>query len=283
MLTNTKRTVFPSQKLSLSAKTKPWKESCVDAIVGREGGLFAERDRMKTAYDLYNGIFKEDDLKYVTNPFKVDDSFPASLQNMNIIRPKINLLLGEETKRPSNIMIFQTNEGSGEIVKERMKSMLLEVILADVKKQVSPEKVTPEEAEKKFDDEVTRIINYVNSDYTNPAEVVAHRSLEYLKSFLRLDNETLKGFKDGLIAGKEVMYCGISNGEPILERVNPLEFSHDNDPELDNIEDGDWAARHLRMTSTSIYDRFNDVMSESDLNKMLEMVEGHGKIGRAHV
>ena len=277
MLGNSKQqTTFPAQKLSLSAKTREWKESCVDNIVGREGGLYSERDRMKTAYDLYNGIFREDDLKYVTNPFKVDDSFPASLQNFNIIRPKINLLLGEETKRPNNIMIYQTNEGAGEVIKEKLKGMLLEVILTDVKKQIAPEQVSQDEVAKKFDEEVARITNYVNSDYTNPAEIVAHRSLEYLKSNLRLENETLKGFKDGLIAGKEIFYCGIHNGEPILERVNPLEFSHDNDPELDNIEDGDWATRHMKMTPNSIYDRFNDVMDESDLNKVLELIEGNG-------
>jgi hypothetical protein len=280
MFNDTKKTTFPAQKLSMAAKTTEWKENCVDGVIGREGGLYAERDRMKTAYDLYNGIFREDDLKYVTNPFKVDDSFPASLQNFNIIRPKINLLLGEETKRPNNIMVYQTNEGSGEIVKERMKAMLLEAIITDVKKQIAPEQVSGEEAAKKFDDEVNKIINYVNSDYTNPAEIVAHRSLEYLKALLRLDNETLKGFKDGLIAGKEILYCGIHNGEPILERVNPLEFAHDNDPELDDIEDGDWASRHMRMTPTSIYDRFNDVMTESDLNKVLELTEGRGGTGK---
>jgi hypothetical protein len=281
MFNDTKKSTFPSQKLSMSAKTTDWKERCVDGVIGREGGLYSERDRMKTAYDLYNGIFREEDLKYVTNPFKVDDSFPASLQNFNIIRPKINLLLGEETKRPNNIMVYQTNDGAGEQVKEKLKSMLLEVILDDVKKQIAPEQVSQEEAAKKFDDEVARVVNYVNSDYTNPAEIVAHRSLEYLKSKLRLENETLKGFKDGLVAGKEIFYCGVSNGDPILERVNPLEFSHDNDPELDDIEEGDWATRHMRMTPTSIYDRFNDVMTESDLNKVIELVDGRGGTGKA--
>jgi hypothetical protein len=280
MLNDTKQTSFPSQKLSMSAKTQDWKEACVDSIVGREGGLFAERDRMRTAYDLYNGIFREEDLKYVTNPFKVDDSFPASLQNFNIIRPKINLLLGEETKRPNNIMVYQTNESAGQKHKEKLKGMLMEAILEDIKRQMNPEEVSQEEGAKKFEDEVAKITNYVNNTYTNPAEIVAHSSLEYLKSNLRLDNETLKGFKDALIAGKEILYCGIHNGEPLLERINPLEFSHDNAPDIDNIEDGEWATRHMRMTPSAIYDRFNDIMTESDLNKVLELVEGKGGTGK---
>src|SRR6056297_2356574 len=100
---NRDTSAFPQQKLPIKQKTKKWREACVDGIIGRESGLAVEREKMKTAYDLYNGIFNEEDLKYVSNPYKVDDSFPASLQNFNIIRPKINLLLGEESKRPNNV------------------------------------------------------------------------------------------------------------------------------------------------------------------------------------
>lgn len=277
MFNTNKQSSFPAQKLPLSQKNETWKEMCVDGIIGRETGFNAERERMKTAYDLYNGIFREEDLKYVTNPFKVDDTFPASLQNFNIIRPKINLLLGEESKRPNNIMVYQTNEEAGETMKAKMRQMIMDAIMEDVQAGANPAETQSEEGKKKFEDKINKIVNYVNSDYVNPAERVAHSSLEYLKAKLELDNETLKGFKDGLIAGKEVFYQGISNGEPLAERVNPLEFSHDNDPELDRIEDGDWCVRHMKMTPASIYDRFNDIMTESDLNDVLALVNEGGK------
>ena len=272
-----KKSVFPAQKLPLSSKTEQWKEACVDGIVGREAGFGVERERMKTAYDLYNGIFKEEDLKYVTNPFKVDDSFPASLQNFNIIRPKINLLLGEQSKRPNNIIVYQTNEDAGKQMKDKMKKMILDAMFEDIQKNTDPNQQQSEEAKAKFEEEIQKITNYVSSDYTNPAEQVAHNALEYLKAKLDLDMEDMKGFKDGLIAGKEIFYTGISNGDPITERVNPIECSHDNDPEMDNIEDGDWFVRHMKMTPASIYDRFNDIMSEEELNRVLELVNEGGK------
>ena len=272
-----KKSVFPAQKLPLSSKTEQWKEACVDGIVGREAGFGVERERMKTAYDLYNGIFKEEDLKYVTNPFKVDDSFPASLQNFNIIRPKINLLLGEQSKRPNNIIVYQTNEDAGKQMKDKMKKMILDAMFEDIQKNTDPNQQQSEEAKAKFEEEIQKITNYVSSDYTNPAEQVAHNALEYLKAKLDLDMEDMKGFKDGLIAGKEIFYTGISNGDPITERVNPIECSHDNDPEMDNIEDGDWFVRHMKMTPASVYDRFNDIMSEEELNRVLELVNEGGK------
>jgi len=272
MFNNIKRSDFPAQQLSISQKNKDWREKCVDGIVGRANSLSGERDRMKTNYDLYNGIFNEADLKYVTNPFKVDDSFPASLQNFNIIRPKINLLLGEESKRPNNVLVYQTNNEAGSKNRDKLNQLLLETLIQDVQKQIE-NGGDSEEAQKAFEAEVQKITNYVTSEYVNPAEVTAHSSLEYLRMVNSLDDSFIKGLKDGLISGKEVHYVGIHSGEPIAERVNPMEFSHDNDPELDNIEDGDWAVRHMRMTPTSIYDRFNDIMDTSDLKKVLDMVE----------
>ena len=237
MDTNIKKTTFPAQQLPLSRKSKQWREECVDAVIGRANSFANERSRMKINYDLYNGIFNEADLKYVTNPFKVDDSFPAALQNFNIIRPKINLLLGEESKRPNNILVYQTNNEAGSKSKDKLNQMILDALLEDVSRQFQ-QGGDSEEMQKAFEEEVQKITNYVTSEYVNPAEISAHSALEYLRMVNDMDNEMLKLFKDGLIAGKAVTYVGIHGGEPVAERVNPLEFSHDNDPELDNIEDG---------------------------------------------
>jgi hypothetical protein len=33
---------------------------------------------LQTYYDLYNSVFNEKDFKRITNPFKVEDGFPAT-------------------------------------------------------------------------------------------------------------------------------------------------------------------------------------------------------------
>ena len=96
-------------------KTKQWKEDCVDYIIGAGNSYHMGDDRsdeaeMQTYYNLYNSIYDEKDLKYVTNPFKQDDGFPATAQDYNIIKPKVDLLLGEETKRPFNFHVCRTGD-----------------------------------------------------------------------------------------------------------------------------------------------------------------------------
>jgi len=55
----------------------------VNYIIGEgnviSGGMQKTRfGEIQTYYDLYNSIFDEADFKRITNPFRVDDGFPAT-------------------------------------------------------------------------------------------------------------------------------------------------------------------------------------------------------------
>lgn len=279
---------MPVQKLPMSKKTKEWKEANVDYIIGKSGftsGLgnngSTKYEEMQTYYNLYNSIYNEKDLLYVTNPFKQRDGFPATAQNYNIIKPKIDLLLGEETKRPFNFRVVRTSDGATSDLQDRAKQMLTDYIMATVMSRLGPEEaqryqealqsgeIMPPEA----------IQRYINRDYKDIAENTAQHSLNYLKNKLNLTNEFYKGWKDALIAGEEVYYVGILNGDPYLERVNPLFFSYDQQADLEFIQDADWCCRRMLMSAAQIYDRFYDKMSEKQLNQLLQLIEDTSRVG----
>lgn len=257
------------QKIPRSKKTDEWQQECVDGIISREGsGFVGGTDRkgaMLTAYGLYNSEYNEDDLKYVTNPFKVEDGFPAKMQNFNIIRPKIDLLIGEESKRPFNVKVIQTNYDAVTKIQEEKKNLLLQYIQSyiGVQQDDQGQPITPPEIEK-----------YMKYNYKTISEEAAFHSLNYLKEKLNLQNEFLKGWKDALISSEEIYYVGIVNGEPSLERVNPVNCDYDKDPDLEYIEDGDWFLRRMEMSPSTIHDRFFDMLSESDLDKIMAYTEG---------
>src|SRR5690606_41014775 len=89
---------YPSQKISRSRKTKEWGKQCVDWILTNSTIQYSDLARMKANYDLYNGIISKDDFTYVTNPYGIDNKFPARFHNYDVISSKLNLLLGEEIK-----------------------------------------------------------------------------------------------------------------------------------------------------------------------------------------
>lgn len=273
---------FPVQKLPMSKKTKAWREACVDYIIGKSGfsngGGRNGRTRyeeMQTYYDLYNSIYNEKDLLYVTNPFKQKDGFPATAQDYNIIKPKIDLLLGEETKRPFNFRVVRTSDNATSEVQDRAKQMLEDYIMATIMSKLGPEEQQRYQEALQNGEimQPEQIQKYISKDYKDIAETTAYHSLNYLKNKLNVTHEFYKGWKDALIAGEEVYYVGILNGDPYLERVNPLYFSYDQSIDLEFIHDSDWCCRKMIMSATEIYDRFYDKMSEKDLNELLFMID----------
>ena len=272
---------FPQQKLPLSKKNEDWQHSCVNYIIGEgnvvSGGMTKTRfGEMQTYYNLYNSIFDEKDFKRVTNPFKVDDGFPATPQDFNIIRPKIDLLIGEETKRPMNFRVVRTSQEAASELMEKEKQMLMQYIMAAITARMSEEEATQFQ-EQLANGEVMppeAIAKYMERDYKDVIENTAYHTLVYLKEKLNIDNEFIKGWKDALIAGTEIYYVGVLNDEPYMERVNPLYFSYDKSPDLEYIEDGSWCCRRMRLPVAEIYDRYYDKLTEKDLNKLNEMLTG---------
>lgn len=276
---NLYNSAFPRQKLPLSQKGKKWQEDCVNYIIG-EGNVTSGGNgksyygELQTYYNLYNSIFDEKDFKSITNPFKVEDGFPATPHDFNIVRPKIDLLIGEETKRPLNFRVIRTSQEATSEMQEKEKQMILQYIESAITARMSPEE------QQQFQEQLQSgeimppeaIAKYMDKDYKDIIENTAYHTLTYLREKLDLDNEFIKGWKDGLIAGREIYYVGVLNAEPYVERVNPIHFSYDNSPDLEFIEDGSWCCRKMRMPITEVYDRYYDKLKEKDLDKLEEMI-----------
>ena len=270
---------FPQQKLPLKKKDEKWQHDCVNYIIGEgnivsDGPTHSKFGELQTYYNLYNSIFDERDFKKITNPFKVEDGFPATPQDFNIIRPKIDLLIGEETKRPMNFRVVRTSQEAASDLMETQKQLLIQYLQAAITSKMGPEEqqqfqqqlqngeIMPPEA----------IAKYMDKDYKDVVENAAYHTIVYLREKLNLDNEFIKGWKDALIAGREIYYVGVLGAEPYAERVNPMYFSFDKSPDLEFIEDGSWCCRKMRLPITEVYDRYYDKLTEKDLNKLEEMI-----------
>lgn len=271
---------FPAQKLPMSKKTQAWKEACVDYVVGAGDSGFggngrSRSDEMQTYYDLYNSIYNEKDLKYVTNPFKQDDGFPAMAQDYNIIKPYVDQLLGEETKRPFNFHPQRTSDIAASELQEKAKEMLMDYIQATIANKLSPEQAARYEQALATGEIQTpeAIAKYLQKDYKDIAETEAYHALQFLKRKLNLTHEFYKGWKDALIGGEEIYYIGVINGDPYVERVNPMYFDYEHSLDLEFIDDAAWCRRKMIMSATEIYDRFYDKMSERQLNELLELID----------
>lgn len=279
---------MPIQKIPLSKKTEEWRKDCLNYFIGISGftsnNSIPDEEELQSYYDLYNGIYNEKDLKYVINPFNQDDGFPAMAQDYNIIRPKIDLLLGEETKRPFNFKVCRTSDIAASEMQDIAKNMLMQYVQAAIMSRMSPEEQERFQQALQSGEIQTpeQIQNYLTKSYKDVAEITAYHTLQYLFKKLNLSHEFLKGFKDGLCGGLEFYYVGIRNGDPFAERINPKDLKYPAEEGIEFIDESSWCVRRIRTSWSALYDDYYDRLDEKQLNKLLDIIgqkptAGYGK------
>lgn len=282
--------MLPYQKLTDAEKIKEygslkeWGSETINAIIGLSNGgtLSAAVDygEIQTNINLYHGNLDMDDLKHVTNPYGVKEAFPADLRNYNIIKPKIDLLVGEESKRPFNFRVIDANPDAvsqvekvrKELISKSIETLIMQEAYMAGNPNIDPEVMnkqvqTPEEIDK-----------FLKMSYTDMREHMGNQALNYLIWFTDFKRKTLKGFKDYLITGSEIYYTGIVNGEPVVNVVDPRFFYCQLSPENDFIEDAQYCFYERFLTPSQIYDEYYDFLSEDDIDKIEKIKSGTGQV-----
>ena len=97
---------MPKQNISEAEKNandKEWYKECCNAAVSlistTNNSRRSTRKNKLINYDLYNGRLNKKDLKYVINPFGLEEEdTPAELRHYDKVSSIFNVLIGEEAK-----------------------------------------------------------------------------------------------------------------------------------------------------------------------------------------
>jgi hypothetical protein len=214
--------------------------------------------RDKINFDLYNNRLNIKDLEYVYDRYgKNSGELPAKMANRDICSGKINAINGLDMRRPFNWSVAAVNPEAS-TRKERVQyEMMMQYVIAQIMDQ-NPER-TPEEIKK-----------YMLRDYRDAAELQAQQILNYLLRKEKIEVKFQKGAKYAAINGREIYWIGEVNGHPTCIPVNPMFFDHDLSPDLDTIEDGEWAVAEYRMMPSEIVGRWSEELEDSDIDLIFQ-------------
>lgn len=262
--------IAPRQKLPRSKKNKEWGIQNVNNIIKLAGSTTSVNyfTKDKVNYDLYNNIINRSDFTYVTNPYGIQDEFPARLNNYNIITPKLKLLEGEEIKRPFNFRIAAINSEAVSQIQEKRKQLLLQYLESELITELQSQGIeitNPDTGEVMTPEQVEKYMTYSDSDIR---ESIANKMAKYLIKEQNLEYKFNKGFKDALIVAKELYFIGIEGSNPVCYNVNPPDFRCDISPSLDFIQDGQWACETKYCTPSDIIDAYYDDLKESEIEQI---------------
>lgn len=296
MASNTYNNLQRITQREKDSKNKQWykdQANLLDSKSFSQGGFsfggVSEFKRKKVNYDLFNNIINPADFEYVCKPYGAEvGELPANMTNRDIISGKIKVMLGMEMKMPFAWKLVAVNEEAttrreqeemGRI-KEYVTSEIMRPIRMEIEKQAAEQSkgkpLTPEEKEK-LEQSITEqtqaqtppeVRKYMVREHQDPAELQGHQILQYLIQKERVNDKFNKGFKHSNLSGEEIYWIGIMNGEPSLKVINPLYFDYGKSPDLDYIEDSEWAVCEYRMTPSEVVASFGSELTEDEIDRV---------------
>lgn len=252
---------LPKQRIPLSQKTKKWREECVEAYIDlSKFGVSERRSYLKSLYDYYNGVIDEQDYRYVLKPYgKTRNNFPSKLRNYPIIKPIVDLLLGEKAKRPLNYTVTVTNSDSTSI-KEQEKFAMLTQLANDMFAQ----KVQPVEGQQE-PQAPQQMMEEFERTYVDSRALKGQAAINYIMQNEEVRDKFQKGFFHYLVTGEVYSHKGVVRNDPFYEILNPLDIDYDKDPDLEFVEDGDWAMVRKYAHASTVIDIFGESLTDEQI------------------
>jgi len=266
---------IPQQRLPLSKKTKKWKEECIEAFINISShGTSERKDYLRTLYDYYNGVIEESDYRYVLKPYgKARKNFPSKMRNYPIIKPIIDLLLGEKSKRPLNYTVTVKNADTvtnKEMEKQKTLYQLMEqMFINKLNEQGMQTGVPSQEVELP-----EHILEQFERSYVDSRAIHGQKALNYIMYSEEIYEKLNKAWFDFLITGEVYTQRGVRSNEPFYDILNPIDVDYDKDPDLEFVEDGDWALVRKYVHASTLIDHYYDELTDEQVLK-LENPENH--------
>jgi hypothetical protein len=256
---------IPKQRVPLSQKDEKWKKDCVDAFINlSKFGISERRAYLRSLYDYYNGVIDEEDYNYVLKPYgKTRKNFPTKLRNYPIIKPIIDLLLGEKSKRPLEYTVTVQNADAISQKEEQLQNLLLNNIRTQfLNTLIQQGQVEGEQQEVPLPKQIQEEFN---RSYVDSRAIRGQYALNYIMNQQEIYDKFQKQFFHFLIAGECYSHKGVRRNEPFYEVINPLDVDFDKDPDIDFVEDGDWAIIRKFSHASTIVDAYGEFLTAEQI------------------
>jgi hypothetical protein len=270
-MSSDKKNFIPRQKLKRSKKTKQWRKECVEGFINQSSFMQNSKTDLLKYYEVYNGELAESDYNYVTNPYNSQAgkmrNFPAKLRNYNIIKPVIDLLLGEKTQRPSNYVVTVTNGDAVSRMEEEKQKQIVGSLQQMFINELNAQGIDTGQESQEVDtpEQVTK---YMETTWQDSRAIVGQQVLNYLRDNLDLPDRLQSAFFDWLVSGYVFTYKGVNMDDVDYEIISPLDIDYSKSPNLEFVEDGDWVVRRELMSSNAVLDSVYDLLTDDEVDQI---------------
>lgn len=230
-------------------------------------GLSERRSNLKALYDYYNGEVDETDYRYVIKPYgKSRENFPSKLRNYPIIKPIIDLLLGEKSKRPLNYTVTVKNADSISLKEEaKMKQLRAAVEAMFLSEIAKPKDLQTQQIQEQQPPLPKQVAEQFERTYVDDRAIKGQAAMNYIMYEQEMYDKFQKQFFHFLVSGETYSHKGVRRSEPFYDVINPIDIDFDKDPDVEFVEDGDWAIVRRYSHAATVIDHFGDYLTEEQV------------------
>jgi hypothetical protein len=265
--------------------------------------------KMLSNYRLYNNVLDQRDFERDCNLLGIEvGQFKDEILPYNKTYNKIQVLLGEELKRPFDYFTLIVNE-EGVREKLAMKDSMIYDYLFGVVEAIETEtanaikqtmqQIPDEQKQTMSEQEVAQMEQQIQQEVQakvakklesmqSPMEVemalrqgTLHKKekagaklLKYLTLEQDIIDKKNDSFKHGLISGKQIVWTGVRNGEPVVDLINSLNYFGHKSEEVKWFQDGLYGGVKTTMSIPDVISNYGQFLSPKDLKK----VEDYGSL-----
>ena len=265
---------LPPQQLPFNRKNKKWRKLHCDWADSKTFFNYSPvRNSVihkKINYDLINGKLHMSDLMMILNPEHLQAGFiPDKIQHYPIMNSKLDVLRGEESARVFDYRVVITNPNSISEIENNKRDQIYQ----ELQKAVQDTSSSDEE----FNQRIQQMGDYFSLEWQDIREIRANSLLHHYIKELNMPLIFNQGFMDGMTVGEEIYQCDIVGGEPVIERINPLNIRAFRSGYSNRLEDADIIILEDYWSPGKIIDTYYDVLTEKDRKYIEQMPDNLGQ------
>ena len=266
---------LPPHQLPFKRKNKEWRKKFVDWA---DSKTFSTNSLVRKSvihkkinYDLLRGVLHMSDLELILNPDHLKAGFiPDRITHYPIMNSKLNVLIGEESKRVFDFRVVITNPNSISEIENTKRDAIRERL----QQLLSDDTISEED----FNQKLEQMNDFFTYEYQDMREVRANCLINHYMKELNIPLEFNKGFKDAATVAEEIYQCDIRGGEPTFEKVNPLKIRVYKSGYSNKVEDADMIAIEDYWSPGKITDTYYEEiesLSASDKKKLIDLLDSN--------
>lgn len=263
----------PRQRLAYKQKNREWRIENMD-FSDKHSFYYDEQVRQTLQnkiinLNLYNGIVDIRDLTSVVNPHHLEASYvPDNIPHHPIIVPKVDLLVGEESKRRFDFNLVVTNPDAISRKEEDKKKFLIQKL-----SEMLDANYKDEELKAKMDD----LGKYMKYSWSDIREKMGNQIIKHYYQEQDFARKFLEGFKNALIMAEEMYLIDIVHNEPVLTILNPLKVQLIGCGNSNRAEDASIIIMEDHKAPSQLVDEYFDELKPEEIDQLMDNKTAQGK------